>query len=421
MKNNQGNNKNYSETYQKFVEKITKITKNDNPNINNQNRDTFSNKTFSNNKSEININQNNFGNEQANNYKEQQRLMYEKMNQKIINRRRNIDWNQKQDYTNDVNNNGQKNMNRNEIDSYKVFYDKSGGYPLGGGKNAPIVQLLNQKNNEYAHKYQNGYQDQNLINQNQNQNNIHIHQSSSFDNINFPQNNNQNINYNNKYPFKTNPQNNDDFTKNNNLQNSSQSNNSITVINVNNKYKNNIPEISKNNINSNNYKINLNQNQINNSINYNNPNDGNINNENNDPNNSDKSSGSGIASSLFYGLIFGSFGTLLLWCKNPKVREYLKSCYQNINTESIFNFFKSFLHPIDLIKSINIGALQKILQESLNYLYQFIDDYSDLWRLLGVIVMVYAFWLIIKIIYRKLKKSENKKKKKKIKPSDNMV
>lgn len=421
MKNNQGNNKNYSETYQKFVEKITKITKNDNPNINNQNRDTFSNKTFSNNKSEININQNNFGNEQANNYKEQQRLMYEKMNQKIINRRRNIDWNQKQDYTNDVNNNGQKNMNRNEIDSYKVFYDKSGGYPLGGGKNAPIVQLLNQKNNEYAHKYQNGYQDQNLINQNQNQNNIHIHQSSSFDNINFPQNNNQNINYINKYPFKTNPQNNDDFTKNNNLQNSSQSNNNITVINVNNKYKNNIPEISKNNINSNNYKINLNQNQINNSINYNNPNDGNINNENNDSINSDKSSGSGIASSLFYGLIFGSFGTLLLWCKNPKVREYLKSCYQNINTESIFNFFKSFLHPIDLIKSINIGALQKILQESLNYLYQFIDDYSDLWRLLGVIVMVYAFWLIIKIIYRKLKKSENKKKKKKIKPSDNMV
>lgn len=421
MKNNQGNNKNYSETYQKFVEKITKITKNDNPNINNQNRDTFSNKTFSNNKSEININQNNFGNEQANNYKEQQRLMYEKMNQKIINRRRNIDWNQKQDYTNDVNNNGQKNMNRNEIDSYKVFYDKSGGYPLGGGKNAPIVQLLNQKNNEYAHKYQNGYQDPNLINQNQNQNNIHIHQSSSFDNINFPQNNNQDINYNNKYPFKTNPQNNDDFTKNNNLQNSSQSNNSITVINVNNKYKNNIPEISKNNINSNNYKINLNQNQINNSINYNNPNDGNINNENNDSINSDKSSGSGIASSLFYGLIFGSFGTLLLWCKNPKVREYLKSCYQNINTESIFNFFKSFLHPIDLIKSINIGALQKILQESLNYLYQFIDDYSDLWRLLGVIVMVYAFWLIIKIIYRKLKKSENKKKKKKIKPSDNMV
>ena len=115
------------------------------------------------------------------------------------------------------------------------------------------------------------------------------------------------------------------------------------------------------------------------------------------------------------------FGTLLLWCKNPKVREYLKSCYQNINTESIFNFFKSFLHPIDLIKSINIGALQKILQESLNYLYQFIDDYSDLWRLLGVIVMVYAFWLIIKIIFRKFLKNENKKKKKKIKPSDNMV
>ena len=412
MKNNQGNNKNYSETYQKFVEKITKITKNDNPNINNQNRDTFSNKTFINNKSEINMDQNSLRNEQRNEYKEQQRLMYEKMNQKLINTRRNVDWSQKQDYTNGVNNNGQKNINRNEIDSYKVFYDTSGGYQLGGGKNAPIVQLLNQKNNEYAYKYQNVYQAQNLNNQN---NNIHNHQSR-FDNINFPQNNNQNINYNNNYPFKTNPQYNDDITKKNNLQNSSQNNNNINIINVNNEFKNNIPEISENNINPINYKINNNENQIN----YNNQNDGNINNKNNnDSNNSDKSSG--IASSLFYGLIFGSFGTLLLWCKNPKVREYLKYCYQNINTESILNFLKSFLHPIDLIKSINIGALQKILKESLNYLYQFIDDYSDLWRLLGVIVMVYAFWLIIKIIFRKFKKIENKKKKKKIKISDNMV
>lgn len=413
MKKNTGNKKNYSETYQKFVQKITKVTKNDNSNIDKQNRDTFGDQNFSSNKKDINMNQNYFKNEKTNNYKEQQRLMYEKMNQKLINQRRNVDWNQNQDYINDANNNGQKNLYRNEIDNYKVFYDKSGGHPLVEGKNAPIVQLLNQKNYEYAYKYQNGYQNPNLINQN----NIHIHESNSFDNIdNFPQQKKQNMNNNNNYPFKTIPKNNDEFTNNNNLQHSSKSNNSITIINVNNAFPKNIPENSKN------YKINPNQNQSNNNINYNNPNDGNINNNCNEEENSNYSNkSSGIASSIFYGLLFGSFGTLLLWCKNPKVREYLKSCYQNINTESILNFFKSLLHPIDLIESINIGSLKEILKESLNYLYQFIEDYSDLWRLLGLIVMVYAFWLLIKIIIRKCKKMGNKKKKKIIKSNENIV
>ena len=416
MKNNQGNNKNYSEIYQNFVHKITKITKNDYSNTDNQNRDTFGNTNFTNNKLEINMKQNNFRNEQTNNNKEQQRLMYEKMNQKLINQRRNVDWSQNQDYTNNGNNNGQKNLNRNEIDSYKVFNDKSGSLPFGGGKNAPIVQLLNQKNYEYAYKYKNGYQDQNLINHN----NIHIQQSNNFDkkNNNFSQKNIQNMNDNNNYPFKINPQNNDNFNNNNNLQYSSK-NNSITIIDVNNKLPKNIPENSKNSTNN---KINLNQNNYNN-INYINPNDGNINNNNSNEGENSNNSGksNGIASSIFYGLLFGSFGTLLLWCKNPKVREYLKSCYQNINTESIINFFKSLLHPIDLFNSINIGSLKEILKESLNYLYQFIEDYSDLWRLLGVIVMVYAFWLIIKIIFRKFLKNENKKKKKKIKSSENIV
>ena len=95
-----------------------------------------------------------------------------------------------------------------------------------------------------------------------------------------------------------------------------------------------------------------------------------------------------------------------------KVREYLKSCYQNINSESILNFFKCFLHPIDSIKSLgeNIGSFQDILKESLNYLYQFIDDYSDLWRLLGVIAMIFIFWLIIKKIIKMFKKNDKKKK-----------
>lgn len=410
MKNNQGHNKNYSETYQKFVEKISKVTKNDNSNIDNQNRDTFSNNNFFHKKPEINMNEYNLRNAQTNDYKQQQILLYEKMNQKLINNRRNADWSQNQDSANDANNNGQKTKNRNEIDSYKVFNDKSSEYPLGGGKNSPIVQLLNQKNYEYSIKCQNGYQDQNL----KHQNNIHILPSDNFDNNNnFHQQNIQNINdNNNNYPFKSKAQINNNFN-NNNLQYPPKSNNRITIIDANNEFPKKIPEIS-------------NQNQPKYSINYNCPNDGNINNINNNSNNNYNNSNSsnknsGIASSLFYGLIFGSFGTLLLWCKNPQVREYLKSSCRNINTESILNFFKSLLHPIDLIKSVNIGEFKEILKESLNHLCQFIDDYSDLWRLLGIIVMVYAFWLIIKIFFRKLKKNEKKEKKKKIKSTDNKV
>ena len=401
MKNNQGHANKNSEPYQKFVQKISKITRSDNSNIYNQNHGTFANKNFVNNNSEINMDQYNSRNHQTIDYKHQQKLIYEKMNKKLINHRRNVDWSQNQDYSNDSNNNEQKNMNRNEIDNYKVFYDKSGGQPLGGGKNAPIVQLLNQKNNEYAIKYQNAYKRPNLTNKN----NININTSNSFDSLNdnFSQQSIQNMNDNNNCLNKVGVQNNYDYDymKNNNLKNNPKDYNNITIFNVKNQFPKNIPE------NSNNY------------INYNNPNDTNFSNDNDNSNKRDNNSNfnspdksSGIASSLFYGLIFGSFGTLLLWCKNPGVREYLKSCYQNINTESILNFFKPFLHPIDLIKSIDFAAFKEILKESLNYLYQFIDDYSDLWRLLGIIIMVYVFWLIIKLIYRQLKKNKKKNKKK---------
>ena len=129
-------------------------------------------------------------------------------------------------------------------------------------------------------------------------------------------------------------------------------------------------------------------------------------------NNNYPTKNSSLCSSLLYGLIFGSLGTLLLWLKNPSVREYLKSCYHNINSESILNFLKSFLHPIDLITSLgaNIVSFKDILVESLNYLYQFIDDYSDLWRLLGVILMVFVLWIIIKKVIKILKNSKKKKK-----------
>ena len=65
------------------------------------------------------------------------------------------------------------------------------------------------------------------------------------------------------------------------------------------------------------------------------------------------------------------------------------------------------MHPIDLIKSIgqNFASFKDVLKESLLYLYQFIEDYSDLWRLLGIIVMVFVLWLIIKKIINTIKQS----------------
>ena len=76
-------------------------------------------------------------------------------------------------------------------------------------------------------------------------------------------------------------------------------------------------------------------------------------NPNEEVNNNPPTKNSTLCTSLLYGLIFGSLGTLLLWLKNPKVREYLKSCYQNINSESILNFFKCFLQVVIEIRQKN--------------------------------------------------------------------
>lgn len=368
---------NNNEAYHRLINKITQATRNNkNNNIDHQNRETISNNTYI---VKQNIKQNNY-NEKNNNQNdiERQRIIFEKMNQKLKNNRRNAELGQNQSVNNDINNNGQNFTNRNEIDKEKVFFDNNIGYPLGGGKNAPIVKVLNQKNQEY---------------QNQNQfQTINIQKSNNYPNFNPPKNTieSKDFNSSNNIPFKTNIKNNVEFKYSNNWH-----------------YQNQ---------NSNNINSNMSGKILENSLNYNNnnPNENLIridsseavdNNNKNNPNNNRK-----LFSSLLYGLIFGSFGTLLLWCKNPEVRNYLKDCYRNINSESIGNFFKSFLHPIDLLKSLG-SNFNNALKQSLNLLYRFIDEYSDLWRLLGVVVMIYVFYLIIKKIIRKIRKSHKKKKK----------
>lgn len=373
MNHNYNNN---TEAYHRLIDKITQVTKN-NKSINSdqQNRETISNNTFF---ADQGIKQNNYNQKtnNSNDFAEKQKI-YEKMNQKLKNNRRNAEWGQNQSFNNDTNNNGKTIINRNEIDKEKVFFDNSTGYPLGGGKNAPIVKILNQKNQEYQYQYRNQTPFQT----------INIQNSNNYSNFNPQKNSIEDKNSNirrSSNDLVTNMNNNVEF---NNLQYQKQ--------NINSTIRNNIPEkIPENSSNDNNNPneklIGLNSSEIN---------------DDNNPNKNSK-----LLSSLLYGLIIGSFGTLLLWCKNPEVRNYLKECYRNINSETLKNFFKSFLHPIDLFKSLG-SNFKNALKQSLNFLYRFIEEYNDLWRLLGVIVMIYVLWLIIKMIIRKLGKSHKKKKK----------
>ena len=373
MNHNYNNN---TEAYHRLIDKITQVTKN-NKSINSdqQNRETISNNTFF---ADQGIKQNNYNQKtnNSNDFAEKQKI-YEKMNQKLKNNRRNAEWGQNQSFNNDTNNNGKTIINRNEIDKEKVFFDNSTGYALGGGKNAPIVKILNQKNQEYQYQYRNQTPFQT----------INIQNSNNYSNFNPQKNSIEDKNSNirrSSNDLVTNMNNNVEF---NNLQYQKQ--------NINSTIRNNIPEkIPENSSNDNNNPneklIGLNSSEIN---------------DDNNPNKNSK-----LLSSLLYGLIIGSFGTLLLWCKNPEVRNYLKECYRNINSETLKNFFKSFLHPIDLFKSLG-SNFKNALKQSLNFLYRFIEEYNDLWRLLGVIVMIYVLWLIIKMIIRKLGKSHKKKKK----------
>lgn len=345
MKKFDNNNNNHLETYKKLVSKISQLSKINNNSFDNQNRPTIGHNTYINN--ETIEKQNNQKNIPINDFSQNQRLILEKMNQQLTNNGKNAGWGENHQNTSEIKNNGKSFNNRNEIDKNKILINNS-------------FSVNNTSNNKMLNEYQLQYKNINIPTQN---------------------NNNHNPNYN---PFQRPPNSTYD-----NYINSKNDDNYIPI---------KVPEISRN------YPI------LNSNINNDNSNDTNqnilfFNSSGGEPNSPQKNSK--LCSSLIYGLIFGSLGTLLLWLKHPRVREYLKACYHNINSESILNFFKSFLHPIDLIKSIgqNFASFKDVLKESLLYLYQFIEDYSDLWRLLGIIVMVFVLWLIIKKIINTIKQS----------------
>jgi len=370
-----------TEVYNQFINNISKATRTGNQSSYLRNRTTMSKNPFD----KGGINNNSYPtNAQSNDKEGGYNSIYEKMNNKLSNKRRTVEFNQNSYNNTKINPNGNENGNIKENNQNKIYYDNTGEYPLGGGKNAPIVKILNQYNNQvYSqnNEVKNRQSNKNYCNPFINKNNSfehnenHINPDNPFNTILTHQNEQNNI------TIKYNENKNNFSNKNGNGSQNIPTNNFLNY--------NNVLETSRNN----DIKINKYEGE----------------------NLSNPKERSKLMSSLLYGLILGSFGTLLLWCKDRRVREYLKACYHNINSESILNFLKSLLHPIDLIKSlgINPGVLKEILKQSYIYLSGFIDEYSDLWRFLGIIIVVYAFWIIIKKIYQLLAAHSNEKKKKK--------
>ena len=377
-------NENYknTEVYNHFINNISKATRKGSQNSYLRNHPTMSKNPLN----QEEMKKNNYQiHEQSNDKEGNHNTIYEKMNHKIINKRRTVDFNQNSYNNSKIYQNGNENRNFNQNNQNKIFYDNTGEYPLGGGKDAPIVKILNQYNNQaYSqnNEYKNTQNNNNYYNPFINKHNSyehnenHINPDNPFNSVLAHQNNGNNINeYKNNFS-----------TQNGNGSQKISTNNFLN--------NNNVLETSTNKDNE--LDISKDENLLN-------------------PKERSK-----LMPSLLYGLIFGSFGTLLLWCKNRRVRDYLKNCYHNINSESILNFLKSFLHPKDLIKSlgINAGVLKEILKQSYNYLSGFIDEYSDLWRLLSILIVIYAFWIIIKKIYRLLVADSKEKDKKEIQKNE---
>ena len=125
-----------TEIYNQLINNITKATRKGSQNSNLRNNITMSKNPF--NQEEM-IKSNYQINEQSNDKEGNYNTIYDKMNHKIINKRRTVEFNQNSYNNSKINPNGNDNANKNQNNQNKIFYDNTGEYPLGGGKNAPIV------------------------------------------------------------------------------------------------------------------------------------------------------------------------------------------------------------------------------------------------------------------------------------------
>jgi hypothetical protein len=108
--------------------------------------------------------------------------------------------------------------------------------------------------------------------------------------------------------------------------------------------------------------------------------------------------------SLLYGFLLGSTATGLFWLRNERTKHYLWEKISKINFNSIIQFFKALLHPLEfLIKILSKEKREvylKVLGVTLGKFYDFLEKYGDGFRLLGTFLFVYAIWLMIKSLIK---------------------
>ena len=125
--------------------------------------------------------------------------------------------------------------------------------------------------------------------------------------------------------------------------------------------------------------------------------------ENNENEKEDKNKNN-ILRSLFYGLLLGSTATGLFWLRNEEARKSFLEKFKGINFESITNFFKALLHPWEffgkIISKEKREVYLKVFGITFGKFYDFLEQYGDGFRLLGIFLFVYGFWLLIKSLIR---------------------
>ena len=108
--------------------------------------------------------------------------------------------------------------------------------------------------------------------------------------------------------------------------------------------------------------------------------------------------------SLLYGLLFGSTTTVLFWLRKEETRQYLMKKYSRVNFGSIINLFKSILFPVEFFQKIlskeKREVYLKVLGITFGKFYDFLEQYGDGFRLLGVFLSIYGIWFIIKSLIK---------------------
>ena len=120
-----------------------------------------------------------------------------------------------------------------------------------------------------------------------------------------------------------------------------------------------------------------------------------------------KRKGKNIFKSFLYGLLFGSTASGIFWLKNEETRKHLYEKIKGINFKSIINFLKMvFSNPIEFFKKIfsdeRMKNYLKVFGLTLGKFFDIFEGYNDWFRLIGIVLSVYLFWLIIKSFIKAL-------------------